>query len=40
MDSNGVVSDLEIESIENEHEQQKSEYRNYSRMLESKLKNA
>ena len=29
----------ELESIENEHEQQKSEYRNYFKMLESKIKN-
>ena len=29
----------ELESIENEHEKQKSEYRNYFRMLESKIKN-
>ena len=29
----------EIESIENEHEKQKSEYRNYFKMLESKIKN-
>ena len=29
----------ELESIENEHEKQKSEYRNYFKMLESKIKN-
>ena len=29
----------ELESIESEHEQQKSEYRNYFKMLESKIKN-
>ena len=29
----------ELESIENEHEQQRSEYRNYFKMLESKIKN-
>ena len=29
----------ELESIENEHEQQKSEYRNYFKMLESKINN-
>ena len=29
----------ELESIENEHEQQKTEYRNYFKMLESKIKN-
>ena len=29
----------ELESIEKEHEQQKSEYRNYFKMLESKIKN-
>ena len=29
----------ELETIENEHEQQKSEYRNYFKMLESKIKN-
>ena len=29
----------ELESIENEHEKQQSEYRNYFKMLESKIKN-
>ena len=29
----------ELESIESEHEKQKSEYRNYFKMLESKIKN-
>ena len=29
----------ELESIENEHEKQKSEYRNYFKMLESKINN-
>ena len=29
----------ELESIENEHEKQKSEYRSYFKMLESKIKN-
>ena len=29
----------ELESIESEHEQQKSEYRSYFKMLESKIKN-
>ena len=29
----------ELESIENEHEQQKSEYRNYFKMLENKINN-
>ena len=29
----------ELESIENEHEKKKSEYRNYFKMLESKIKN-
>ena len=29
----------ELETIENEHEKQKSEYRNYFKMLESKIKN-
>ena len=29
----------ELESIENEHQQQKTEYRNYFKMLESKIKN-
>ena len=37
--NNYKILKKELESIENEHEQQKSEYRSYFKMLESKIKN-
>ena len=37
--NNYKILKKELESIENEHGQQKSEYRNYFKMLESKIKN-
>ena len=37
--NNYTLLKKELESIENEHEKQKSEYRNYFKMLESKIKN-